>query len=109
MADDKREITICFLTAIPNVQRIMRTEIPLEQKRIVAENLQLYEEEREMGIDQDTLDGMMNTTKILIHAFAVNHGYSDRDARRIGRIPRAFNIVPNLCEHVVSLSLSHND
>ena len=109
MADDKREITICYLTAIPNVQRIMRTKIPLEQKRIVAENLQLYEEERERGMDQDTLDAMMNNTKILIYAFAVNHGYSDRDARKIGLIPHALNIVRNLCEYVVPLFLSHND
>ena len=110
MADNQeREITIRYLTTIPSVQRIMRTKIPLEQKRIVADNLQLYEEERERDMDQDALDAMMNNTKILIYAFAVNNGHSDRDTRKIGLIPRAFDIVRNLCECVVPLSLSHND
>ena len=105
MADDQER----YLNTLPSVQRIMRTEIPLEQKRIVADSIQQYQEDRERGVDQDTLDAMLNNIKISIYAFALNHGYSDREARNIGLIPRRYNIVRNLCEYVVPIFLTHND
>ena len=98
-----RNIEERFFEDVPIIADIMCTRMEEEHKQITAEMVHNFQEDVIRGeFDAVDLDFRMNELKMWIYSFAVKANYSDQQAKRIARIPAAYNISTNLAEMLLA-------